>query len=84
MFTDFLCTDPCNGPTMGMRSLQKTGVSGDASFDFQAFSAYDKYVLTNDDQVTWEQLFQSEISSLSDACIPHEEVYCEYTWKIEE
>lgn len=55
--------------------------AGDASFDFQAFSAYDKYVLTNDDQVTWEQLFQSETSSLSDAYIPHEEVYCEYTWK---
>ena len=55
--------------------------AGDSLFDFESFSAYDKYVLTNDDQVTWEQLWQSEISSLMGAWIPHEEVYCEYTWK---
>ena len=45
------------------------------------FTAYDKYVLTDDDQVTWEQLERAIFSSDAEDYIRHAEVYCEYTWK---
>jgi hypothetical protein len=45
------------------------------------FTYYDKYVLLNDETVTWEQLLRGLYSSTFGNHIPFEEVYCEYTWK---
>ncbi|MBQ9490730.1 MAG: hypothetical protein IJU80_12445 [Lachnospiraceae bacterium] len=49
---------------------------------FTSYTAYDKYVLTNSDQVTWKELQQSVLSSSSvSGYIQHQEVYGEYVWK---
>lgn len=40
-----------------------------------AYSSYDYYVLTDDDTVTWEDIFYSMVSSQSDALIRHCTVY---------
>lgn len=45
------------------------------------FSEYDRYVLVNDDSVTWEELEWGMLSSQFGDMIPYTEVYCEYTWK---
>lgn len=45
------------------------------------FTYYDKYVLTDDDTVSWEQLEYGMISSNFEDMIRFEEVFCEYTWK---
>lgn len=47
---------------------------------FTSYVSYDKYVLTNNDQVTWKELQQSTLSSVS-GYIQHQEVYGEYVWK---
>ncbi len=55
--------------------------AGEAPYEFSLFSAYDKYVLVNDNSVTWEDLEHGMLSSQMGDYIPFEEVYCEYTWK---
>lgn len=52
-----------------------------ARYDFALFSAYDKYVLTDREDVTWDQLEYGSISSSFEDMIPYREVYNEYTWK---
>ena len=47
---------------------------------FTSYVSYDKYVLTDNDQVTWKELQQSTLSSVS-GYIQHQEVYGEYVWK---
>ena len=53
----------------------------EAEYPFTSYTAFDKYVLTNNDQVTWNELQQSSISSVLGAYIAHQEVYGEYAWK---
>lgn len=45
------------------------------------FSSYERYVLVNDDAVTWDEIEWGLFSSQLDDWISHEVVLCEYTWK---
>lgn len=45
------------------------------------FTEYDRYVLVNDDSVSWEDLEMGMVSSRFGDIIPFTEVFCEYTWK---
>ena len=45
------------------------------------FTSYDKYVLTNDDTVTWEDLEWGMLSGQTGDYIPHTVVYNEYIFK---
>lgn len=42
---------------------------------------YDRYVLVNDDTVSWENIERGMVSSTFGDYIPFDEVFCEYTWK---
>jgi hypothetical protein len=45
------------------------------------FTEYDRYVLVNNDSVSWEDLEWGMVSSRFGDYIPYTEVFCEYTWK---
>lgn len=45
------------------------------------FTSYDRYVLVNDDSVTWEDLQRGMFSSTLGDYIPFYEAYCELAWK---
>ncbi len=55
--------------------------TGEAPTADALFTSYDKYVLTNDNTVTWQDLISSMASSQFGAYIPHHEVFSEYEWK---
>ncbi|MBQ7636191.1 MAG: hypothetical protein IJS80_02670 [Lachnospiraceae bacterium] len=55
--------------------------TGKPSSPTALFTDYDKYVLVNDDTVTWKKLEWGIVSSQLGDYIPFEEVYCEYTYK---
>lgn len=52
-----------------------------AKYSFALYEAYDKYVLTNRNDVTWDDIEYGFISSILDDYIEHREVYNDYTWK---
>lgn len=54
---------------------------GDSPYEFALYTYYDKYVLTDDDTVTWEEIETGMFSSHYGDYIPYEEVYGEYWWK---
>ena len=41
----------------------------------------ERYVLVNDDTLTWDQIESGMFSSQFGAFIPHDPIYAEYTWK---
>ena len=45
------------------------------------YTAYDRFVLVDEEAVTWRELEWGVFSSQTDDCIPYEEVFCEYTWR---
>lgn len=45
------------------------------------YTAYDRFVLVDEESVTWRDLEWGVFSSQTDDCIPYEEVFCEYTWR---
>ena len=45
------------------------------------YTAYDRFVLVDEESVTWRELEWGVFSSQTDDCIPYEEVFCEYTWR---
>ena len=53
----------------------------EAPGDTAAYSACVRYVLVNDDNVTWEQLIRGMLSSQSGNWIDHKTVYIKYTYK---
>ena len=55
--------------------------TGKPSSKTALFHTYDKYVLVNDDTVSWEDLERGLFSSQLGDFIPFCEVFCEYTWK---
>lgn len=48
---------------------------GDAETPNATYSSYVRYVLVNDDKVTWEELMRGMLSSRSGAYIPHYQIY---------
>ena len=55
--------------------------TGEAPSQSAKFSRYDRYVLVDDDTITWDQIWSGMLSSQYGASIQHDQVYCEYTWK---
>lgn len=49
--------------------------TGEASTAYATYNTYTRYVLTNDNTVTWEDIFQGMISSQSDQAIEHYSIY---------
>jgi hypothetical protein len=47
------------------------------------FNSCDKYVLVNDNSVTWEDIYKGMISSQAGATIDHTAVYNKYDYKDE-
>ncbi|MCR4896990.1 MAG: hypothetical protein K5891_09475 [Lachnospiraceae bacterium] len=56
---------------------------GESPYEFSLFTYYDIYVLTNRDDVTWEELQWGMLSSTAGDYIPFEQIYGEYTWREE-
>lgn len=54
---------------------------GDSPYESALFTYYDKYVLTNDNTVTWEAIEYGMISPYPEDYIDYKEVFCEYQWK---
>lgn len=50
-----------------------------ARLEFESYTSYDKYVLTDRADVSWEDLEMDSITGTYSMC--YEEVYCEYAWK---
>ena len=68
----------CAGRRVGFHgSFKERHYADEAENAFTSYEAYDKYVLTNNDLVTWKELQQSTLSSVS-GYIQHQEVYGEY------
>lgn len=55
--------------------------TGEPESSTALFSTYDRYVLVNDDTVTWKDIEWGMISSQFGDYIPYEEVFNEYVWK---
>ena len=55
--------------------------TGKPAISTSAVSEYDKYVFTNDNTVTWDELEAGMLSSQFGAYIPYEEVVSEYKFK---
>ena len=45
------------------------------------FSSYERYVLVNDDAITWDEIEWGLLNSRGDDYVSHQQVYCEYVWK---
>ena len=65
-------------PTTWKYLMRYTGKPSSAT---ALFSDYDRYVLVNDNTVSWEDIERGMYSSQLSDGIPFDEVFCEYTWK---
>ena len=65
-------------PTTWKYLMRYTGKPSSAT---ALFSDYDRYVLVNDNTVSWEDIEQGMYSSQLGDGIPFDEVFCELTWK---
>ena len=54
--------------------------TGEKERDNMAYDAYEHYVLVNDDQVTWNDIWENLISSAEPASIEHMTVYSDYIY----
>ena len=48
---------------------------------YATFTSYVRYVLVNDDKVTWDDIIHGMLSSKFDANIPHSQIYTELVFK---
>ena len=54
--------------------------TGEKERENMAYDAYEHYVLVNDDQVTWNDIWENLISSAEPASIDHMTAYSDYTY----
>ena len=54
---------------------------GEPDTPYATFSSYVRYVLVNDDKVTWEDIFRGMISSQHGANIPHSQIYIDLLYR---
>lgn len=54
---------------------------GNAETPNATFTSYVRYVLVNDDSVTWDDIMHGMLSSQSDAYIPHSQIYINLVYK---
>ena len=54
--------------------------TGEKERENMAYDGYEHYVLVNDDQVTWNDIWENLISSAEPASIEHMTVYSDYTY----
>jgi hypothetical protein len=54
---------------------------GKAETSFATFTSYIRYVLVNDDNVTWDDILHGMLSSQSGTNIPHSQIYTDLHYK---
>lgn len=54
---------------------------GEAESPYATFTSYVRYILVNDDKVTWNDIMRSMISSRTGDYIPHRQVYADLVFK---
>lgn len=54
---------------------------GEPDTPYATFTSYVRYVLVNDDKVTWEDIYGGMISSQHGANIPHSQIYIDLLYK---